>query len=100
MKFILILVALICVLIVAITFGSGNDQLVTFNYLIAQSQVRLSSLVATTFGIGFLLSWILCGIYLFRMRFKIGQLQRQVKKLEAKQTQADQALRQKTLEEV
>ncbi|VEI45461.1 30S ribosomal protein S1 [Actinobacillus equuli] len=31
---------------VAVTIGANNDQLITFNYVLAQSELRLSSLVA------------------------------------------------------
>lgn len=100
MKFILILVALILVFIVAIAFGSGNDQVVVFNYLIARSPLRLSTLIAAAFGFGFVLAWIICGIYLFRMKLKLGSAHRQLKKLEAKETEAKQLAQKQSLDQI
>lgn len=45
-KYILGILIVIAVIIVAVTIGANNDQLITFNYIFAQSELRLSTLVA------------------------------------------------------
>lgn len=100
MKFILILVVLIFVFVIAIAFGSGNDQTVVFNYLIAESPLRLSTLVGAAFGFGFILAWLLCGFYIFRMKLKLGSVQRQLKKLEAKDAETKARAQQEALEKI
>ena len=51
-KYILGFVIAVAVILVGITIGANNDQLITFNYVIAQSELRLSTLVAILFGFG------------------------------------------------
>ena len=48
-KYILGFVIAVAVILVGITIGANNDQLITFNYVIAQSELRLSTLVAILF---------------------------------------------------
>ena len=40
-KYILGFVIAVAVILVGITIGANNDQLITFNYVIAQSELRL-----------------------------------------------------------
>ena len=84
MKFILLFFVLIVIFVVAITFGANNDQNVVFNYLVAQSQFRLSSLLAMLFGIGFMLGWLLSGYFYFKEKLKLSSTMRKLKKLQKK----------------
>lgn len=63
LKYILGILVVIAVIIVAVTIGANNDQLITFNYIIAQSELRLSTLVAILFGLGLILGWLVTGIF-------------------------------------
>ena len=54
-KYILAALVIITLAIVGITIGANNDQMITFNYAIAQSELRLSTLVAILFGFGLIL---------------------------------------------
>ncbi|AWW51639.1 hypothetical protein Pmu3358_04120 [Pasteurella multocida] len=45
-KYILGLVLVLAIVLVAITIGANNDQIISFNYMVAQSEFRLSTLVA------------------------------------------------------
>lgn len=82
LKYLLIFIIVLFVFIVSVTLGSKNDQLVTFNFLLAESQFRLSTLLATLFGIGFLLGWMICGIFWLRVRVSLAHAKNKVKKLE------------------
>lgn len=84
MKFVLLFLLLIVIFAVSITFGANNDQNVIFNYLLAQSQFRLSSLLGMLFGIGFILGWLFSGYFYFKQKLKLSSVQRQLKKLQKK----------------
>ena len=45
-KYILGFIIVLAVVLVAITVGANNDQMITFNYIFAENQFRLSTLVA------------------------------------------------------
>jgi len=80
MKYIFGLLITIAVVIVAITIGANNDQLITFNYVLAQSELRLSTLVAILFGFGLILGWLITGIFYLRIKWQNIALNRRVKR--------------------
>ncbi|WP_392565550.1 lipopolysaccharide assembly protein LapA domain-containing protein [Utexia brackfieldae] len=82
MKFIISFLIILFILIIAITFGANNDQLVSFNYLIDEGQFRLSTLLALLLGIGFILGWLITGVFYLKVKFRLGAVQRKLKKLE------------------
>ena len=45
--------------------------MITFNYLIAQGEYRISTLLATLFGVGFVLGWIVSGVFTLRVRLSL-----------------------------
>ena len=51
-KYILGLIIVLAIVLVAVTIGANNDQVITFNYIVAESQFQLSTLVAILFGFG------------------------------------------------
>ncbi|HDL3483982.1 TPA: DUF1049 domain-containing protein [Mannheimia haemolytica] len=67
-------------MIVAVTIGANNDQLITFNYIFAQSELRLSTLVAILFGLGLILGWLVTGIFYLKIKFQNVALNRRVKR--------------------
>ena len=79
-KYILGFVIAVAVILVGITIGANNDQLITFNYVIAQSELRLSTLVAILFGFGLILGWLITGFFYLKLKFKNMSLARQVKR--------------------
>lgn len=79
-KYILGALIIIALAIVAITIGANNDQLITFNYIVAQSELRLSSLVAILFGFGLILGWLITGIFYLRVKLQNIALNRRVKR--------------------
>ncbi|MEZ7766025.1 LapA family protein [Haemophilus parahaemolyticus] len=80
MKYILGLVIALAVILVGITIGANNDQLITFNYVIAQSELRLSTLVAILFGFGLILGWLITGIFYLKIKLQNIALNRRVKR--------------------
>ncbi|WP_314878947.1 LapA family protein [Haemophilus parahaemolyticus] len=79
-KYILGFVIAVAVILVGITIGANNDQLITFNYVIAQSELRLSTLVAILFGFGLILGWLITGIFYLKIKFQNIALNRRVKR--------------------
>ena len=54
-KFYFTLILLLFLLMVAFIFGSQNDQMITLNYLIAQSNISVAMAVSLFTTLGFLL---------------------------------------------
>jgi len=79
-KYILGFVIVIAIVLVAITVGANNDQIITFNYIVAESQLQLSTLVAILFGLGLILGWLISGFFYLKLKFKNMVLARQVKR--------------------
>ena len=79
-KYILGFVIAVAVILVGITIGANNDQLITFNYVIAQSELRLSTLVAILFGFGLILGWLITGIFYLKVKLQNIALNRRVKR--------------------
>lgn len=79
-KYILGIVIFIAIVLVAITIGANNDQIITFNYIMAESQFQLSSLVAILFGLGLILGWLITAFFYIKLKLKNMALARQVKR--------------------
>lgn len=79
-KYILGFVIAVAVILVGITIGANNDQLITFNYVIAQSELRLSTLVAILFGFGLILGWLITGVFYLKIKLQNIALNRRVKR--------------------
>ncbi|MFC3395425.1 LapA family protein [Brenneria rubrifaciens] len=82
MKYLLIFLLVLAIFIISVTLGAHNDQVVTFNYLLAQGDYRVSTLLATLFALGFVLGWVICGLFYLRQRIALGRAQRKLKRLE------------------
>lgn len=82
MKYLLIFILVLVIFVISITLGAHNDQIVNFNYLVAQGEYRLSTLLAILFGSGFMLAWLICGLFYLRTRIALGRAERKIKRLE------------------
>ncbi|TDQ56984.1 putative membrane protein [Mesocricetibacter intestinalis] len=80
LKYIFSFVVVVAIILVAITVGANNDQLITFNYILAQSELQLSSLVAILFGFGLILGWFISAFFYLKLKLKNIALTRQVKR--------------------
>lgn len=92
MKYLLIFLLVLVIFIISITLGAHNDQVVSFNYLVAQGEYRVSTLVATLFAVGFLLGWAICGLFWLRVRVSLANTQRKLKRLQQQIGQSDDAV--------
>lgn len=84
MKYVILIILLVIIFAISIALGSANDQIVTFNYLIAKSEVRLSVLLAILFGSGFLVGWVLTGIFFIKYKLQHSSTKRKLNKLQKK----------------
>ncbi|MDP8034315.1 LapA family protein [Pasteurella atlantica] len=84
MKYIIGLVIVFAIVLVAVTIGANNDQIISFNYILAKNELRLSSLVAILFGFGLILGWLITGLFYLKLRVKNIALNHRVKR-QAKQ---------------
>lgn len=80
MKRFLTLVLLILLFAIAIILGLKNQQIVNINYLVAQSEVRLSTLLAINFMFGFIVSGCFATLFYLRLTMKNRQLRKLNKK--------------------
>ncbi|WP_118986935.1 LapA family protein [Photorhabdus sp. CRCIA-P01] len=83
MKYFLILLLVLVIFVISMTLGSNNNQIVTFNYLIAKGNYSVSTLLAVLFASGFVLGWVICGLFYLRARLSLGRAERKIKRLEA-----------------
>ncbi|MCG7495947.1 lipopolysaccharide assembly protein LapA domain-containing protein [Vibrio sp. Of7-15] len=71
---------LAAIFILALALGAQNQIVVNFNYLIAQDEFQLSTLLGITFGAGFGLGWLICGMLYFKAKFTARRLNKKVQK--------------------
>ncbi|MEC5320547.1 LapA family protein [Brenneria populi subsp. brevivirga] len=90
MKYLLIFLLVLAIFIISVTLGAHNDQTITFNYLLAQGDYRISTLLATLFATGFVLGWVICGLFYLRQRIALGRAQRKIKRLEQQLSAANE----------
>lgn len=82
MKYLLIFLLVLAIFVISVTLGAQNDQQVTFNYLLAQGDYRISSLLAVLFGAGFVIGWLICGLFWLKVRVSHARAERKIKRLE------------------
>lgn len=88
----IIKIALVLVLfLVALALGAQNQEVVTFNYLLAVGDFHLSTLIGVIFVLGFAVATIIFGSLHLRSQLKVSQLNRRLKKM----TAAEQAATEK-----
>ena len=64
----------------ALALGTQNQEIINFNFLVAQGNFRLSTLLGVVFGLGFVLGWLFCGALYFKARMSNAMLRKQVYK--------------------
>ncbi|EKK4719303.1 LapA family protein [Salmonella enterica] len=84
MKYLLIFLLVLAIFVISVTLGAQNDQQVTFNYLLAQGEYRISTLLAVLFAAGFAIGWLICGLLWLRVRVSLARAERKIKRLENK----------------
>jgi len=88
-KYALIFLLILVIFIISVTFGAHNDQIITFNYLLAQGQYRVSTLLTWMFALGLVLGWVICGLFYLRVRFSLMRAERRIKRLEQQPAPVD-----------
>ncbi|HIF9369213.1 TPA: LapA family protein [Photobacterium damselae] len=73
-------IVLVACFLITLALGAQNQVLVNFDYLIAQGEFQLSTLLGIAFGAGFAISWIICGILYLKARFTKNRLTKKVAK--------------------
>ncbi|MCG7585335.1 LapA family protein [Photobacterium sp. OFAV2-7] len=79
MKIISFLILAVCFL-VTLALGAQNQQLVNFDFLVAQGEFQLSTLLGIAFGSGFAIGWLICGLLYLKTRFSRNRLSKKVAK--------------------
>ena len=74
------IVAVIALFLIALALGSQNQTSVNFNYLLAQGDFHLSSLLGVVFVSGFGLAWLVFGNMHMRSQLRIHRLKKQLNK--------------------
>lgn len=82
MKYLFIFLLVLAIFVVSVTLGAQNDQVVNFNYLLAQGEYRVSTLLATLFAAGFIIGWLICSLFWLRVRISLARAGRKIKRLE------------------
>lgn len=80
MKRFLTLVLIVLLFAIAIVLGLKNQQAVNINYLLAQSEIRLSTLLAINFMFGFIISACFGTLFYLRLTMKNRHLRKLNKK--------------------
>ena len=81
MKGLFTFLVLIIVLVIAIIIGSRNQELVTINYLIAQSELRESTLMAIILYLGIVIGMLTMFGSWLKLSWQVKSLKNQVKRL-------------------
>lgn len=82
MKGLLTFLLLVLVLVFAIVVGSRNQDVITINYLIAQSEMRESTLMAITLGAGVVIGMMTMFFNWLKLSWQVSSLKSQVKRLQ------------------
>ena len=81
MKGIIVFVIIILLLMLSIVIGSQNTQMITVNYLIAKAELRVSTFMVITIGLGFLMGFLIMLLRFLGLKMQNKLLQRRLKKL-------------------
>ena len=80
-KGLLSLLFVLLMLVIAGFIGSQNGHLVFINYILAETEMRMSVLLAVTFCSGIIFSVLIFMSYILRLKWRVSSLERKNKKL-------------------
>jgi putative membrane protein len=89
MKRFLTILLTVLFFVTAVVLGLKNQQVVTLDFLIAQSELRLSTLLAIVFSIGFSVAILLLSYFYLKIKME----NRRLRKLNEKQRKSINELR-------
>ena len=84
MKFVISIILITVIFTISIALGAFNGEVVSFNYLFAKTELRLSILLAIFFGSGFIVGTILTGILVIISKLQHSSTKRKLNKLQKK----------------
>jgi len=84
------IVLVLALFLIALALGSQNQAVVNFNYLIAQGDFHLSTLLGGVFIGGFALAWLIFGSLHFKAKLQVRKLKKQVNKLSPAKSEPNQ----------
>jgi len=76
MKRFLTLIITVLLFVTAVVLGLKNQQVINVNYLVAQSEMRLATLLAIVFLLGFLVSSVVYVPFYLKLKMKNRQLRK------------------------
>ncbi|TCN83339.1 putative membrane protein [Shewanella fodinae] len=82
-------IVLALLFVLALVFGSRNEQMVTISYFVAQGEYRLPMVLAVVFLAGFLVSWIIAFFYIIRLKLSLKSARKKLMSLTATQQEHD-----------
>ncbi|MBD1565110.1 lipopolysaccharide assembly protein LapA domain-containing protein [Vibrio sp. SA48] len=74
------IVLIVALFLIALALGAQNQVVVTFNYLLAQGEFHLSTLLGVVFVSGFALAWLIGSSFYFKSQLQLRKLNKQLKK--------------------
>lgn len=80
MKRIITLIVAVLLFAIAVALGLKNQQLINVNYLIAENEIRLATLLAIIFLLGFIVAAFFAMLFYLKLKIKNRQLSRLNKK--------------------
>lgn len=80
MKRFLTLIVAVLLFVIAVALGLKNQQLININYLIAQNEIRLATLLAIIFMLGFVVAALFAVLFYLKLKLKNRQLRKLNKK--------------------
>ncbi len=75
------IVAVLALFLIALALGSQNQEIVTFNYLLAKGEFHLSTLLGVVFVVGFALAWVIFASIQFKTQLQVRRLKRNLKSM-------------------
>ncbi|WNJ97133.1 lipopolysaccharide assembly protein LapA domain-containing protein [Vibrio ruber] len=86
------IIFLLVLFLVALALGAQNQEVVTFNYLLAKGEFHLSWLLGAVFVTGFVIAWLIFGSLHLKAKLQIRRLNKQLNKSEAQRSVAKEKL--------
>ncbi len=75
------LLVVLFVLVVAFVIGSQNEAYISVNYLIAKSDMRISTLIAIALGVGIVLGCLIMMTSWLGMRLQVSRLKMRIRRM-------------------
>ena len=76
------IIAVLALFLIALALGSQNQEIVSFNYLLAKGEFHLSTLLGVVFVVGFGLAWVIFASIQFKNQLQVRRLKKKLKKYE------------------